>query len=187
MAGPAPLASCRVGDARRTGFADSFADVVLLLGPLYHLTLAADRDRALSEAARILKPGGWLFAAAISRWASALDGLVRDLHADADFAAIVEQDIHTGQHRNPTGKLEFFTTSYFHRPEELRDEVVRAGLSVEGLFGIEGPVWLIADLDARLADRGRLAYLLRMARMLESQPDLLGVSAHLLIVARKPR
>ena len=74
-----PLASCRVGDARALEMPDETADVVLLLGPLYHLTDAADRSRAVSEAARVLKRGGWLFAAAISRWASALDGLARDL------------------------------------------------------------------------------------------------------------
>jgi len=51
------------------------ADVVLLLGPLYHLTDSAHRALALHEVVRVLKPGGWLFAAAISRWASALDGL----------------------------------------------------------------------------------------------------------------
>ena len=62
------------------------ADIVLLLGPLYHLTDSKDRVRALQEAGRVLKPGGRLFAAAISRWASALDGLSRDLLADPRFA-----------------------------------------------------------------------------------------------------
>ena len=74
-----PLASCRVGEARALDFPDQSADIVLLLGPLYHLTEATDRARALSEARRVLKPGGQLFAAAISRWASALDGLARNL------------------------------------------------------------------------------------------------------------
>lgn len=180
-----PLASCRVADARDTGCADSCADVVLLLGPLYHLTHASDRRDALIESLRILKPGGWLFAAAISRWASALDGLVRDLHGDAEFATIVDQDVRTGQHRNPTEKMEYFTTAYFHRPDELRDEVIAGGFELEAVYGIEGPIWLLANLDQRLADPRRAAYLLRISRMLESQPALLGVSAHLLAVGRK--
>ena len=53
-----PLASCRIGDARTLDIAPETADVVLLLGPLYHLTEAGDRARALREAARILKPDG---------------------------------------------------------------------------------------------------------------------------------
>jgi ubiquinone/menaquinone biosynthesis C-methylase UbiE len=180
------LASCRVGDARALDFPDQTADIVLLLGPLYHLTEAADRARALSEARRVLKPGGRLFAAAISRWASALDGLSRDLFQDPRFAAIVEQDLREGQHRNPTERLDYFTTAYFHRPDELRAEVLGAGLILEGLYGVEGPGWLLSDVTARLADPRRRADLLQLARLLESEPSMLGVSAHLLVVARTP-
>jgi SAM-dependent methyltransferase len=160
------------------------ADIVLLLGPLYHLTAATDRLLALSEARRVLKPGGRLFAAAISRWASALDGLSRDLFRDPRFAAIVAQDLKEGQHRNPTERLDYFTTAYFHRPDEFRAEVVNAGLRVERLYGIEGPGWLLSDVAERLADPDRRIDLLQVARLLESEPAMLGVSAHLLVVAR---
>jgi ubiquinone/menaquinone biosynthesis C-methylase UbiE len=77
-----PLMSCRVGDARALGVAAGTADMVLLLGPLYHLTNSTDRAQAVREAVRVLKPGGWLFAAAISRYASAMDGLARNLLDD---------------------------------------------------------------------------------------------------------
>jgi SAM-dependent methyltransferase len=181
-----PLASCEVGDARGTTLSDGIADVVLLLGPLYHLTAAADRARALAEAMRLLKPGGRLFAAAISRFASALDALSHDRLNDPEFAAIVEDDLRDGQHRNPTGRIDYFTTAYFHRPEGLREEALHAGLLVDGVFGIEGPGWLLLDVNARLEDARRRADLLRIARMLESEPSMLGVSAHLLLVGRKP-
>ena len=183
---PRPLASCRVGDARALDFPDQSADMVLLLGPLYHLTEAVDRAGALREVRRVLKPGGRLFAAAISRWASALDGLAHDLYQDPRFAAIVERDLREGQHRNPTEQLDYFTTAYFHRPDELRAEVVAAGLILDGLYGIEGPGWLLSDVTARLADPRRRADLLRVARLLESEPWVLGISAHLLMVARTP-
>lgn len=183
---PRPLTSCRVGDARALGVPDQSADIVLLLGPLYHLTEAGDRIRALREARRVLRPGGRLFAAAISRWASALDGLSRDLFQDPRFVAIVARDIRDGQHRNPTERLDYFTTAYFHRPDELRAEVVDAGLILDGLYGIEGPGWLLSDVTARLADPRRRAGLLQVARLLESEPSMLGVSAHLLVVARTP-
>jgi ubiquinone/menaquinone biosynthesis C-methylase UbiE len=183
---PRPLASCRVGEARALDFPAQSADMVLLLGPLYHLTEAADRARALSEVRRVLKPGGQLFAAAISRWASALDGLSRDLLQDPRFAAIVEQDLRYGQHRNPTERLDYFTTAYFHPPDELRAEVSGAGLILDGLYGVEGPGWLPSDVTARLADPRRRADLLQVARLFESEPSVLGVSAHLLVVARTP-
>jgi SAM-dependent methyltransferase len=183
---PRPLASTQVGDARSLPFADQSADVILLLGPLYHLTAASDRVLALAEAARVLKPGGRLFAAAISRCGSALDGLARSLFDDPQFAAIVEQDLRDGQHRNHSGPLDYFTTAYFHRPEDLRSELLAANLQVDGLFGIEGPGWILPDLAARLADSRRRANLLRVARLLQSEPSIIGSSAHLLAVARKP-
>jgi SAM-dependent methyltransferase len=181
-----PLASFRAGDARALEVANEFADVVLLLGPLYHLTEAADRMAALREAARVLKPGGRLFAAAISRWASALDGIARELLGDSRFARIVDQDLRDGQHRNPTDRLDYFTTAYFHRPDELGDEVRAAGLILSGVYGIEGPGWILPDVSERMADPERRAQLLDTARKLEGEPAMVGSSAHLLAVARRP-
>jgi ubiquinone/menaquinone biosynthesis C-methylase UbiE len=182
---PRPLASCQLGHARALQFPDDSFDGVLLLGPLYHLTEIADRARALAEARRVLRSGGQLFAAGISRWASALDGLSRDLFRDPRFAAIVAQDLRNGQHRNPTDRLDYFTTAYFHHPDELAAEVSAAGLIVDRLYGIEGPGWLLADVAERMADPRRRADLLQVARAVESEPSVIGVSAHLLVVAHE--
>src|SRR3954451_23792353 len=59
-----------LGDARELQFPDESADAVLLLGPMYRLPDPADRALALSEAVRVLRPGGLLSAAVISRFAS---------------------------------------------------------------------------------------------------------------------
>ncbi len=181
-----PLASCRVGDARALDLADETVDAVLLLGPLYHLTDPADRVRALAEARRVLRPAGRLFAAAISRWASTLDALARDLLQDPRFAEIVERDLRDGQHRNPTERLDYFTTAYFHRPEELASEVGSAGLVLDGVYGLEGPGWILPDVAERMANPRRREGLLEVARLLESEPGVRGCSAHFLAVARRP-
>lgn len=46
-----------------SGFLDNQYDITLLLGPLYHLYNEQDKRRALSEAIRVTKKGGVIFAA----------------------------------------------------------------------------------------------------------------------------
>ncbi len=181
----APLASAEVGDAGRLPWGDNSADAVLLLGPLYHLISREDRLRALREAHRVVRSGGLVAAAAISRFASTYDGLLRGFLEDPGFEEIVERDVREGQHRNPSGRREWFTTAYFHLPQELRNEATEAGFSVEALVGIEGPGWVLPDLDSWLENASRRSRLLDAIRRVEAEPSLLGASAHILVVGRR--
>jgi ubiquinone/menaquinone biosynthesis C-methylase UbiE len=180
------LASVRVGDARELPFPDASADAVLLLGPLYHLAEREDRLRALREALRVLRPGGLVFAAAISRFASLIDGLRGPLFDDAAFAGIVERDLRDGQHRNDTGEARYFTTAFFHQPAELAEEVTAAGFALGDVLALEGPGAQMPDFARRWADPAARERLLAFLRRVETEPSLLGVSPHLLAVARRP-
>ncbi len=181
-----PLASATVGDARHLEFGGAGADAVLLFGPLYHLTERVDRVQALREARRVVRPGGIVLGAAICRFASVLDGLAEGYLDDPEFARIVEQDLKDGQHRNTTDNPAYFTTAFFHHPEELAAEIREAGLEHEVTLAIEGPAWLLQNFDAHWNDAGRRERLLGAIRSLESEPSVLGISAHLLAIARNP-
>jgi ubiquinone/menaquinone biosynthesis C-methylase UbiE len=52
------LATIQVGDARNLDFEDQSFDLVLMMGPLYHLVNKQDRMKALAEAHRVLKKDG---------------------------------------------------------------------------------------------------------------------------------
>ncbi|HVE78933.1 MAG TPA: class I SAM-dependent methyltransferase, partial [Gemmatimonadaceae bacterium] len=179
------LAGVHPADARALPLSDASVDAALLLGPLYHLPDRGDRIQALAEARRVVRPGGAVVAAVISRFASTLDGLRGGYLEDRAFAAIAAQDRIDGQHRNPTEHPGYFTTAYFHRAEEIAGEMDAAGLRPERLVAVEGPGWLLPDLDARLSDERRRTPLLEALAALEAEPSLLGVSAHLLAVARR--
>ena len=71
------IESCSVDDARELKWDDGSVDVILELGPLYHPIYHEERLQALKESFRVLKPGGKVFVAAISRFASALETLQR--------------------------------------------------------------------------------------------------------------
>jgi ubiquinone/menaquinone biosynthesis C-methylase UbiE len=169
------------GDARSLQEPDVAYDAVLLMGPLYHLIERADRVRALEEARRVARPGGRVIAVVISRFASYLDGLRRGWLRDPLFGAMADEDLRSGQHRNPEPERrpDWFTTAYLHRPEEVSAELSDAGLTLQALVGVEGPGWLVHDGDA---EEWR-----RAASMLEHEPSLLGVSAHLMAIATRPR
>jgi SAM-dependent methyltransferase len=180
-----PIASISVADARSLPEPDGSAAVVMIMGPLYHLPSSSARLTALREAHRVLTSPGTVVAAGISRYASALDGLARKLALDPQFVRIRDQDLIDGQHRNPTNTLDYFTTAYFHRPEDLRAELDEAGFSQVEVMGVEGVAWMFADFESRWADEALRQDILNIARALEAEPSIVGASAHLLGIGRK--
>jgi SAM-dependent methyltransferase len=171
--------SAVVGDARALDEPDDTYDIVLLLGPLYHLIDRAERLRALCEAHRVLRTAGILAAAAISRFAPLLDGLYAGWLSDPKMRSLAKRNLVDGEHR--AGESGMFTTAYFHRVEELAGEVEEARFRLEGLFGVEGPGWLLVDRE----DEQSQDNILHVARELEQEPAVIGASAHLLVIARK--
>src|SRR5215510_1153568 len=178
--------TAEVGDARSLAADNDSADAVLLLGPLYHLTERSDRLQALAEACRVVRPGGPVFVAAISRFASLIDGLSRGFLFDPRFRSIVEHDLRDGQHRNPERVPHWFTTAYFHHPSELAAEAGSAGLDCIEVVGVEGVAGWFGHVLERWDDAEVRDAVLFAARAVESEPSLVGASAHLLMVARRP-
>jgi ubiquinone/menaquinone biosynthesis C-methylase UbiE len=183
----AALASITLGDARKLDIPRETADAVLLLGPLYHLVEHSDRLLALREARRILKPGGILFAAAISRFASLIDGLSRGFFRDPVFRRIVAADLASGQHRNPTDNAHYFTTAFFHRPEELEAEIREAGFEKVRVLAVEGPIWGAAQFRQAWGDPLQRKELMELLSQVEREPSMIGASAHLLAVGQRAK
>ncbi len=181
-----PLASLRVGDARHLDFADNSADAVLLFGPLYHLTERDDRIHALKEAYRVLKPGGQVFVATISRFGSFIDGFKSNYILDEAFAKSIKDTLVSGQHRNPTGKPGYFTTAYFHKPEEVPAEVEDAGFTWKASLAVEGVAWMDNDFASKWDDPKLREFILELLQMTETEATLIGASPHLITIGYKP-
>ncbi|MCF3107080.1 class I SAM-dependent methyltransferase [Streptomyces roseoverticillatus] len=177
--------TAEAGDARELRAGDASYDVTLLLGPLYHLLERADRDRALSEARRVTRPGGLIAAAAISRYASLFEHTATTWLDRGSVRDAVTDILATGVHE-PGRKG--FTAAYFHTGPGLADEMRAAGLRDVRVFAIEGPTWSLLKATEQHtgaplgSDSPLFRAALAAARSAEPYPDLLAAASHLLAV-----
>ncbi|MER7046014.1 class I SAM-dependent methyltransferase [Streptomyces jumonjinensis] len=174
------------GDARALPAETASCDVVLLLGPLYHLLERAERDQALAEARRVVRPGGLVAAAAIGRYASLYEHVATTLLGGETVRDAVADILRTGRHE-PGRKG--FTAAYFHTAEGLAEELTAAGFGQVAVHGIEGPAWACLKAAERhtgesLIGSPMFAAALTSARLAEPYPALLASSSHLLATAR---
>jgi SAM-dependent methyltransferase len=180
-----PVATLEVGDARELAWPDACADGVLLHGPLYHLTERQDRLAAIRESKRILRPGGVLLAIGITSYASTLVGLVNWWVHDADYFEMCRRELTEGLHVQPPNWPSLFTTAYFHRPGELEAELEETGLVHEVSVAVQGPGWLVPDFEEKWREEQHRETILRVVRLMEADAGALGMSPHLMAVARK--
>jgi ubiquinone/menaquinone biosynthesis C-methylase UbiE len=181
----AQLKSVTVGDARALSFTDQFADAVLFLGPLYHLTQVEERLAALREAKRVLKPGGVFVGAFVSQFTSLIDGVRGGYFNDPVFRKIVNQDLTTSHHTNPSSHPAYFTEAFFHHPHVAKEEVKQIGFLDCRLLSIEGPIWMIDGAREQLSDPNIGSELLSILEKIEGDETIVGASGHFMVVARK--
>lgn len=170
--------TARLGDARSLEVPSASADAIVLLGPLYHLSERADRALALSECRRVLRRGGVLFAAAISRYLTLLEfGTTGRLSGDR--VAMTRSVITSGTYAGEAG----FVSGHWHTADELASEVNAAGFGNVAVFGIEGPTWPTMDAIGEDEFDGLRDAALQSACLVEQDPHMVNASAHLLAVA----
>lgn len=177
-----PAARTMVGDARCLPFDDGGFDVVLLLGPLYHLQDRDDRLRAWTEAHRVLVPGGIVFGAGISRAAAALKLVLarsfRDLPVDA-LVTLLENG--SDGKTAPTGG---FPGGHHHTAAELADEATDAGFVEVVTVGVEGAAGL--GLEMLPPEEAVVSAGLTIADAADATPPLADLSPHLMSLGVKP-
>jgi hypothetical protein len=78
-----------------------------------------------------------------------------------------------------------FTTAFFHHPDELKTEMEDAGMVHEETLAVQGPGWLVPEFEERWKDEGQREVLLKVIRWMEKEPVALGMSPHIVAVARK--
>jgi hypothetical protein len=114
-------------------------------------------------------------------------GLTRWWLEDPDYMIMIQRELADGQHRPPESWPGLFTTAYFHHYTELGIELEEAGLAHRETVAVQGPGWIVPDLEARWADAHQRELLLQVVRWTEKESVALDMSPHLLAVGEKHR
>jgi len=168
-------------DARDLSRFDGAAfDVVLLMGPLYHLLAEQDRRAAVQEALRVLRPGGRLFAAFITRYAPLRFWAKHNPAFVLEHRAKFEEMIATGQAPDAYG----FTDLYLEQPQAIVPFMESAGATSVDLIGCEGVLSMIRDKVNELS-REDWDYWIDVNYRLARDPATHGIAEHLLYVGER--
>jgi len=181
------LAHTEVADARCIDRPDASADAILLFGPMYHIVEREERALCLKECRRLLKPNGLLFTANITCFARLLHYVsIYDkspIIDDIEIFKTMERTVKTGV--NTKLKAGTMGLSYFHRPDELKNELEASGFCDVDLRGVIGPCWIISNLDEAWKDPNKREAIMRVVRLLEKEESMMGFSTHFVSISRK--
>ena len=162
-------------------FADESYDAVLLLGPLYHLLEVEEQEQAIQEAKRVLKTGGCIFAAFITRAAH-----IRFIAKELPELILNEEEqtvMATGQYKPvPDGG---FINAYFAHHREVLPLMERCGLQTLDLVSCEGVISMIDGKVNALSGKAWEAWV-HLNYTWAKDPAVYGMAEHLLYVGRKP-
>jgi hypothetical protein len=96
--------------------------------------------------------------------------------------SLVDRALTDGVHGGSANR--WFTSAYFHHPDEPAVEAAAAGLREPRTVAVESAAHFTgAGLLNLLADERQTAALLGFLRRIETEPSALGASSHLLTIA----
>lgn len=156
-------------------------DVVLLMGPLYHLVEETDRKVALQEVFDRLRTGGILFSSFISRF-GIMGDLLRNVPDWIEDQAEVESILQRGRdpHDYPRGGFR----GYFVKVSEIAPLHEAIGFETLTLAGVEPAISADDESYNRLQGKQRQLWLDLFYRI-STESTIIGASRHLLYVGRK--
>ncbi|MBT2641530.1 methyltransferase domain-containing protein [Bacillus sp. ISL-41] len=166
------------GNALELEGMDHQYDVVLLMGPLYHLIKESERRKAVEGAINLLKPNGIMIVTFISSYAPLQDHLM-NLYPIESVQEILGY-FQIGENKGGNG----FTTAYFTKPNEARKFMDSTGLKELKFAGIEN-VLGYKEKEITFLEDGEYRKWIEIGYRLSTDEYLLGTSQHLLYIGRK--
>jgi ubiquinone/menaquinone biosynthesis C-methylase UbiE len=177
--------ACEQGNAMDLSrFADASFDAVLLMGPLYHLREISDRQKTMAEAVRVLRPGGAVAAAFITRTAALRYVAKEEARRVLELYEPMLNVIRHGYDLTFPPPDDDHFQAYFAHPTEVEPLLRGAGLAPLGVYATEGFVSMI-DETVNLFEGEEWQAWVELNLKLASDPTLFSGAEHLLAFGRK--
>lgn len=162
-------------------FADETFDVVLNMGPYYHLVKEEQREKCISECIRVLKRGGLLVTAYIPRFYVFQHAALSDpKYLDG---ALARQIIETGELRHDDEKC-FWTDTYYASKEEMEKVYLQYDLKIVDHFAQDGMAPLLSQTVDKWSEEEFEIWCSYHYSVCREQ-SILGASNHVIIIGEK--
>ncbi len=173
------------GDARDlASFPSASFDVVLSLGPFYHLIRQEDREQAAAEMARVLRPGGHAFVAFMPRTTllryTVLMAVDRGWKP-GELRRTLEEGVYFSAQEGR------FTEAYYPVPGEMESLIAAAGVHPLHTVASEGISAALSEGELDLwSERDAFQELLEVCLRTAEDALAQGASVHLMMIGQKP-
>lgn len=116
-------------------------NIVLCLGPMYHLQKKIDRMQCLKECSRILKKNGIIFIAYINKITAMLYFIKNKKFIDTNIMDKIESN----KYEELKGFDTFIGISHFTNPKEIENEAMECGFVVEKNVAADGISYFLSE------------------------------------------
>ena len=151
-------------------------DIVLLLGPMYHLFTDEDKHRALSEAIRVAKTGGVIYASYCNNDTAMYKFFYKRRVLKYLDRGMIKNDYHAVSSPNEIFEL--------YRKSDIDELMKSYNITRLAFVGVDMLSYLYDDTLDNLNDREFEEYMKFLSNLCERE-DAVGMSIHMLDVFRK--
>ena len=169
--------TAKKGDALKLKFKDNSFDIALLFGPVYHLFSHEDKLKAINEAKRVVKNGGFIFIMYLMNEYAIIthafkEGALKESIAkgkiDENFQVITsEEDLYS-----------------YVRINEINSLALECGLIREKIIAVDGATDYIRPVLNKLSEEEFKIFIYYQLSICE-RTELLGASSHVMDILRK--
>lgn len=172
------LISCdQVNATDLSRYKDNAFDVVLLFGPLYHLTEKAERQKCISEVYRVLKSGGKVFASFIPHLSGCI-ALVQRFCWSPDQVDIntLQESFASGTFKNLSDKG--FQEGYYPASEEIENLFAANGFEKQLLRSIRGFGYEKEDVIFKFKNKNDFSKILELIDSTAEDKSIIEMCGH---------